>query len=64
MLTGYAVAKKVNELLVSADLKVIPPQMVYNYISKGYIASENGLVTVEEAARWASEYITKKLTKV
>jgi hypothetical protein len=62
-MTGYAVAKRVNEILTSAGLKAIPPQMVYNYIKKGYIPSTNGEVSVEAAAEWAEQYIAKRLSK-
>jgi hypothetical protein len=67
MLSGYEVAKKVNEVLTSAGLKAIPAQMVYHYIKKGYIQSVdvNGArrVTVEEAARWAQDYLAKRTAK-
>lgn len=39
-MTGYQVAKAVNELLTLRGLKAIPPQMVYNYMKKGMIKSD------------------------
>lgn len=67
MMTGYEVAKKVNQLLTGAGLKAIPAQMVYNYMGKGYIRTVevNGqsLVTVEDAAAWADKYVSKRLAK-
>ena len=67
MLTGYAMHKKVNELLTGAGLKPIPAQMIYNYCGKGYIRTVEkdgqALITTEEAARWATQYIEKKLAK-
>jgi hypothetical protein len=67
MMSGYEVAKRVNEILASAGLKEIPAQMVYHYIKKGYIASTdvNGAkrVSVEDAAAWCEAYVTKRLQR-
>lgn len=64
LLTGYQTAKVVNEMLTMRGLKVIPPQMVYNYIKKGYIPSVNGQVTLTAASEWADAYVAKRATKV
>lgn len=65
-LTGYRLAKKVNEVLEHFELKSIPPQMVYNYIKKGFIPTTevNGqaLVTNEDAVTWVHKYVSKKLS--
>jgi len=63
-LTGYQTAKVVNEMLAARGLKAIPPQMVYNYIKKGYIPSQHGQVTLEAAAEWADAYVAKRAAKV
>mgnify|MGYP000855389071 CR=1 FL=1 len=61
MLTPYQVIKKVNEVLKSAGQKELPFPMGYNYVKKGYIPSTDGLVSYEDAAEWATKYLTKKL---
>jgi hypothetical protein len=67
MLSGYEVAKKVNELLRGSGLKEIPAQMVYHYIKKGYIESVdvNGArkVPVDKAAEWVQAYYAKRVAK-
>lgn len=64
-MTGYKMSVLVNDELKERGLKEIPPQMIYNYISKGYIKSElvdgKRVVTDEAAAEWCSKYIDKKL---
>jgi hypothetical protein len=66
-MTGYKVAKRVNAALKLAGLKEIPPQMVYQYIAKGYIESydENGQNLVEMAAAdaWIAKYVAKRHEK-
>jgi hypothetical protein len=63
-LTGYAVAKVANEMLAQRGLKTIPPQMIYNYIAKGYIEkNDEGLVELDTAAAWAEAYVAKKAAK-
>lgn len=63
LMTPYQVAKTVNEMLTSRQLKTIPPQMVYNYVKKGLIRSENGHIRVEVAEDWAERYVAKKLNR-
>lgn len=67
MFSGYKMSKVVNVRLVENSLKEIPPQMIYQYISKGYIKSvtENGkrFVTEEVMNEWCDKYITKRLEK-
>ena len=63
-ITGYKASKLVNETLVANNIKVIPPQMVYNYIAKGYIKSvvvnNQKLVHIDEVGAWCDKYIAKK----
>jgi hypothetical protein len=62
--TPYAAAKILNEVLAEHDIKLIPPQMVYNYCKKGYIKSStvNGKIVVDENsfAEWSVKYLAKK----
>jgi hypothetical protein len=64
-MTAYELAKKVNEQLTRHNLKKIPPQMVYQYVSKGYIPSyvENGqsLIDNETATLWTQWYVGKRV---
>ena len=72
--TGYEASKLVNEMLKiynernNTSFKSIPPQMIYNYKSKGYIPSVviNGkeMILVEALESWFNSYITKKLVKL
>lgn len=67
-ITGYKASKMVNEVLDANNIKNIPPQMVYNYISKGYIKSEvvnnQRVVHINDVAEWCDKYITKKRSKL
>jgi len=54
----YAFAK----VLSKAKGKTIPPQMVYNYIGKGYIKAETNelgkkYITPEEQERFLNKYL-------
>ena len=64
MLTGYAATKRVNKRLEDEGFKAIPPQMIYQYMSKGYITTEliegKKLVTEDEIDAWTSKYIARK----
>jgi hypothetical protein len=62
-MTGYEVAKVVNQMLAARGLKAIPPQMVYNYMKNNLIPSENGRITPENAERWAERYVAKRYAK-
>lgn len=66
-LTGYKFHKVVNEELATHNLAPIPPQMVYNYISKGYIKSVEvdgkRFVTAADGAEWQAKYVAKRLGK-
>ena len=66
-MTGYKVAKRVNAELRTRGLKEIPPQMVYQYIAKGYIPSHvvNGqsLVTEPEADAWIQGYVNRRVER-
>jgi hypothetical protein len=66
-ITAYAAAKLVNAALAEANVlkadgapKTIPPQMVYTYVRKGYIASVDGLVVVSEFKVWLGEYLARQ----
>lgn len=61
MHTPYAAHKIVNSILDRHELKNIPPQMMYNYVKKGYIKSENGLISDENLQEWVVKYMTKKV---
>jgi hypothetical protein len=67
-MTGYKMTKMVNQVLQDNGLKTIPAQMVYQYISKGWIPSQdvNGqkLVTEQDAQEWTTRYVTRRLEKV
>lgn len=67
-MTPYAAAKIVNARLVEEGIsKEIPPQMIYNYVSKKYIASElvdgKKRVTEEGLNEWLLGYVNKLLGK-
>ena len=62
-MTGYQLAKLVNDELARHELKAIPPQMVYNYVRKGYIVAEHGDIDADEAARFVAEYVAKRVAK-
>ena len=63
--TGYAAASFVNEVLKKNDIDfAIKPQMVYNYMKKGYIASNDGLIEHEVLVEWTKKYVAKKIAKV
>lgn len=63
-LTPYAAAKIVNEILVNLGVdKVLPPQMLYTYAKKGYIATQlvDGKIRITEAGlqEWVVKYVKK-----
>jgi len=64
LVTPYAAAKIVNEILTEVGIKNIPPQMVYNYVGKGYIASTEiagkKKVSIEDLQVWIEKYLAKK----
>lgn len=60
LVSPYAAAKLVNEILSEHDLKNIPPQMMYNYVAKGYIPSTDKKIKVEDLHEWMVSYLTKK----
>jgi hypothetical protein len=53
--TGYKASKILAEQNVT-----VRPQMIYNYIAKGYIPSVDGKVSTVELAKWAVKYVAKK----
>lgn len=67
-MTPYAAAKIVNAAIAKEGIsKEIPPQMIYNYVGKGYIRSElvdgKKRVTDEGLNEWLLGYINKLLGK-
>ena len=65
-MTAYKLSKVVNEVLSAVEIKNIPPQMCYNYVSKGLIPSvvveDQKLVTKADAEAWVTKYVTKKFS--
>ena len=60
----YLAAKKVNAQLKEMGItKTLPPQMLYNYVGKGYIKSVvvdgKKRVTDEALAEWFVKYVAK-----
>lgn len=67
IMTPYAAAKIVNEALDANNInKTIPPQMMYTYANKGYIATKivegKKRITTEGLQEWLKGYIAR-LTK-
>jgi len=63
-MTPYAAAKLVNEQLKDMGIeRVLPPQMLYTYVNKGYITATvvegKKRVTHEDLATWFAKYVTK-----
>ena len=60
-LSPYRCAKIVNALLKDMGVeKVLPPQMFYTYVKKGYITSQpDGTVTLEDLQTWFEKYSAK-----
>jgi hypothetical protein len=63
MMTPYAAHKLVNAQLADHELKAIPPQMIYNYVKKGYIPSTDGKVSEDDVQAWTDGYVERKLSK-
>jgi len=66
--TAYKATKVVNKKLDDYNIKNIPPQMIYNYVGKGYIQHEvvnNQKVIHEDVLNiWIDKYINKKLEAI
>lgn len=64
LMTPYGAAKIVNAVLETYGLKSIPPQMIYNYVGKGYIASTlvdgKKKVSMADLQAWTIKYLAKK----
>jgi hypothetical protein len=68
-MTPYAASKIVNATLKTEGLdKKVPPQMIYSYVSKGYIKSVDvdgkKRVTEETLQEWLVKYVAKLSNKV
>lgn len=62
----YGLNKVVNSILADIALanneaaKVLPPQMFYQYVAKGFIkANTEKKVSREECVRWTTKYLVK-----
>jgi hypothetical protein len=65
-MTPYAAAKIVNATLEAEGIeKVIPPQMMYTYAKKGYVASvlvdNKKRITEEGLQEWLQKYVARLL---
>jgi len=68
-MTPYKAAREVNTQLAELGIeKELPPQMLYTYVTKGYIKSVEvdgkKRVTAEALAEWFVSYVTKLQGKV
>lgn len=60
MYSPYRCAQIVNALLASEGIdKVLPPQMFYTYVKKGYILSVEGKVSADTLTAWYNKYAQK-----
>lgn len=64
LLTPYKAAKEVNAQLLEMNIdKVIPAQMIYTYVKKGYITStlvgEKRMIAPEDLAAWFVIYVER-----
>lgn len=59
-ITGYKLAQEVNELLEKHGNKLIPAQMVYNYMKNRLIPSTDGRITRTAADAWKVKYLGRK----
>jgi hypothetical protein len=63
LMTPYGAAQLINQTLrTMGSEKVIRPQMVYNYVKKGYIPSSEGRVSYEDLMDWFQKYCEKNVT--
>jgi len=67
-MTPYAAAKIVNTKLADLGIaKKLPPQMLYTYVSKGYVKSTlvdgKPRVTEDQLAEWFAGYVAKLTNK-
>lgn len=63
--TPYQAARVMNAILQDEGLPAIRPQMIYNYVRKGTIASTDGKINITDQGEkgfstWARKYIEKK----
>jgi len=58
----YGMCKIVNKILhdIDSEIKELPAPMFYTYVKKGFIPSENKVVTREHAIEWTVKYLTKR----
>ena len=70
-MTGYEIAKEVNKRLEGLSMKLIPTQMVYNYMKqptrlrKLVIAMKDGkkLVKRSDAMTWIESYVNGRIER-
>jgi hypothetical protein len=61
-ITPYQASKIANAKLAELGVeKVLPPQMFYTYVKKGYIGDEKGATRTTEQATliWLQKYVNK-----
>jgi len=63
-ITLYAAHKIVNKRLEESGLdRRIPPQMMYNYAKKNYLATVDGKIDTEVLDEWIEKFVEKKLSQ-
>lgn len=64
-MSPYKAAKLVNKWLVDEGInKILPPQMFYTYVGKGYIKSTNRLVDESDLRDWYQGYLARYQAKL
>ena len=62
--TPYKASKFVNAKLSELGIeKVLPPQMFYTYVAKGFIPSTDKKIMQEDLEKWFEKYYTKNFSK-
>jgi hypothetical protein len=62
--TPYKAAKVVNAQLKDLGIeKVLPPQMFYTYVAKGFIPSTDKMISEEDLRDWFLKYYNKNFVK-
>lgn len=63
--TPYQAHQILNVILEEEGLSPIRPQMIYNYVKKGYITSQDGKINIQDTSEkgfttWVKKYVEKK----
>lgn len=65
LMTGVRAKNVTNEILEALGFDPIPPQMVYNYMTKGYIAvtfvQGRKFVSNDDLTTWLKKYVARKV---